>query len=515
MGNGGIKSIIVAALLVVLSFIIGVQASDGAVNAMAIIAVIVGLFIMLYLGKNAWWMIFLAPPLISAVPIGALHRFPIPLMAGAGVLLYWLVMRAIGQVHFTWRSLWSFDAMMLIISIYTCISFYRNPAIMAFLEVDYDTIGGQEYFFWLLAVFYFIAVSSIPIRYEQMIKVYKYAFFLTLGVSVWGILRGGGSAAASDTDLMENAQTTRFTMFTGLGVILFHYLYLRYPLRNILISPFKIITMLLCVGSVLISGWRGSLISFSLTTAFVSILKKEFTYLILMGAAVYGSLLFLSSQKALNGLPFGVQRTLAAIPGVHVSRAVERDAHGSSEWRIVMWRWALDPRTKMIKDYVWGDGFGQSREELSRRTTAIMRRTLMVGDQVDFASRGVWHSGWITTMHRLGIIGLVIIVITQFLSVYLTIRMVSGYWKQKDGIFVIYVFISIPSSCIMYHLGTGGPGMFYATLAHYAQLKLVYCLARDKGLIPPLFFAKRYVPMAIQAIEEAPGSSLSGLQPAH
>lgn len=515
MGNGGIKSIIIAALLVVLSFIIGVQASDGAVNAMAIVAVIVGLFIMLYLGKNAWWMIFLAPPLLSAVPIGALQRFPLGLMAGSGVLLYWLVMRAIGQVHFTWRSLWSFDAMMLIIGIYTCISFYRNPAIMAFLEVDYDTVGGQEYFYWFFAVLFFIALSSIPIRYEELIKVYKYVFFLTLGVSVWGILRGSGSAAASDTDLMENAQTTRFTMFTGLGVTLFYYLYLRYPLRNILISPLKIVTMLLCVGSVLISGWRGTLISFSFTAAFVSLLKKEFTYLVIMGAAVYGSLLFLSSQKALDELPFGVQRTLAAVPGVRVSRAVERDAHGSSEWRIVMWRWALDPRTKLIKDYVWGDGFGHSREELGRRQTALMRRTLIVGNQVDFASRGVWHSGWITTMHRLGIIGLVLVVMMQLLSVYLTIRMVSGYWKQKDGIFVIYIFISIPTSCIMYHLSTGSPGMFYYTLAHYAQLKLVYCLARDKGLIPPLFFAKRYVPMAIQAIEEAPGSSLSGLQTAH
>ena len=515
MGNGGIKSIIVAALLVVLSFIIGVQASEGAVDAMAIIAVIVGLFIMLYLGKNAWWMIFLAPPLLSAVPIGALQRFPLGLMAGSGVLLYWLVMRAIGQVHFTWRSLWSFDAMMLIIGIYTCISFYRHPAVMDFLQVDYDTIGGQEYFYWFFAVLFFIALSSIPIRYEELTKVYKYSFFLTLGVTIWGVFRGAGTAAASDTDIMENAQTSRFTLFSGLGTYMFYYLYLRYPLRKILISPLKLITMLLCVGSVLISGWRGTLIAFSFTTAFVSILKKEFTYLVIMGAAVYGSLLFLSSQKALDELPYGMQRTLAAIPGVHVSQAAERNAHGSSEWRIVMWKWALDSRTKLIKDYVWGDGFGRSREELGRRQTALMRRTLIVGNQVDFASQGVWHSGWITTMHRLGIIGLIIIVMTQLLAVYLTIRMVSGYWKQKDGIFVIYVFITIPSSCIMYHLGTGGPGMFYATLAHYTQLKLAYCLARDKGLIPPLFFAKRYVPMAIQAIEEDKSMPTSRLQPAH
>lgn len=504
MENGGVKNIVLIALVVVLSFFIGSLSADGVKEALLPSVAVAGAFVMLYLGKNSKYLIFYLPLVIGFVLLGNLGMFIAPAVLG-----YWIVMRLMGYVRFEWIGHALMDGMVLLIFLYMCFAFYRNPVAINALGIDSDLMGGIDYVACLTGVLSYVAVSVIPFTALELCKTIRNVVLLNVVTAFIGTflnLRvGGGSGEEMMSEVGEAAKTTRFDQFSYLGRAVFFLLYAYYPLGRLLSSPWRLGLLLLCAAAVLIAGWRSTLIEFVLSFFVLAFLKRELTFILCMGAFCYAGLLVLSSEHALEDLPFGVQRSLCAIPGVHVSQEVEGDAEGSSDWRKEMWGWALDSRTHYIKDYVWGDGPGISKQAHRRNRTAIMRGEAKFGDNRAFAQFGVWHSGWITLIHRYGIVGLLLVGSIQLLQVIYSLLSSLRYRSTRYFPYLSVFACSVLPSVVLYHLGTGGPSAFFGSLGGLAVFKQLYVRARELGRDDSFFRSEPYTPLMIQDIREKEG----------
>lgn len=504
MENGNVKNIVLIAVVVIFSFFVGSLSVDGLKTALMPIAVIGGAFFMLYLGKNSKFLIFYFPLFANYLPFN-MGPLGWTCPVAAGVFIYWIFLRFLGHVRMEWVGHPACDTIIGIFFVYMCICFYRNPVAIKALGLDLDMMGGLDYVGWLLGTIAYVGISLIPFDWEELCKIVKRTIYILLALSCYGILlkltgKGGGTAGG-ESGLGEEAQNSRFTLFSGLGSALFSLIYMVNPLRKLLTSPGKIIVMLLCLLAVFLSGWRGTIIGFACIVFFLAFLKRELSFILFIGGLIYGGLLFLSSEHALENLPFGIQRSLCAIPGVHVSKRVEADATGSSDWRKEMWVWALDPRTHYIKDYVWGDGPGISESKNKRFRTAVLRRKASGGDNRHFAATGVWHSGWISFMHRYGIIGLVLSAI--YFTIYFLIAFLLCLKYRSTQYFpymVIYCSGALPG-VILYYLSAGSPIQVFTGFPIFAIFKQLYIRAREIGRDDSFFRSEPYTPLMIQDIQ--------------
>ena len=91
----------------------------------------------------------------------------------------------------------------------------------------------------------------------------------------------------------------------------------------------------------------------------ISLIYRRWFFCLLAPVLGVLLLLLLSSAGMLHSLPFGIQRTLSAVPFLDVSAQAKANAEDSINWRFEMWSWALDDREHFIQDKIFGDGFSR------------------------------------------------------------------------------------------------------------------------------------------------------------
>ena len=506
MPNAIVKNVLICIILVILCVVVGAEAAEDRKTALGIIIALVGIVFMVWIGPRCWVILYLGPPLLTLMPMpGKLAELPVSFLVGSLVLGYWIVMRVMGYVRFQWRSLWGMDFLVLIVALYMVYSFYLHPVSMAMFGWETDYVGGKEYGWCLAATLYYIAISSIPCTYQQLSGALKWGIRLSLGVCLLAIampllgIRGGVSVM----ELGDAAMNTRFSMFVKISTYGIFFLYGCNPMIRVLMSVRLLGGCLLCIVGILLSGWREIFMSCSFVIAALAFVKRELWCIALMGLLAYGGLLYLSAEGLVEKFPMGVQRCLSVAPGIEISRDVREDTEHSSEWRVEMWRWALDSRTGYIEDYVWGDGFGQSVDYVRRETTSMMRGTTRHGDQDFFARTGTWHSGVITSIHRLGYVGLAIITMVYLYGTGMMFRVcmaLKGTPMYFPAIFFLLPYAGQPS---LFFISAGTIPKFFATYTYLALIKLFYCVGREQGFIVPLAMQRHYVPLLIREQEEA------------
>lgn len=509
MGNNAVKTIVLVMVLVVLSIVVGAQVSDGmkaSFGAFATIGAIAVMFVMLLLGVNSWRLIFFAPPLLAFFAYLLPGGFPLDQIAIIALGVYWVLMSLMGYVRFRVRFLPFMDVFVLALTLYMAVSFYKHPVSINALGMDGDMVGGKDYFTAVCAVLAYVVLSVLPWQLESLLKCLKWAFYFGLVMALIASLRGMMSpqtlsVGGDEVGASEVLEKGRFAFFVVPGMMTLVYVYFRYPLGEILLSRWKMLAFTLGALSLIMSGWRTRLVYMLVNLSFVAVVKREMTVLIVCGLFAYVGLFCLGSAGAFEDAPYGLQRVLSAVPGVAVSKAASMDTSGSSEIRIKMWRRALDPSTGLIRDYIWGDGFQSSKSAIDRDNTARMRGKF-IDQQYYMEQQGSWHNGWITYLHRLGLVGLVLIQTFMLVCVGALLRLGRALRHVPDGAFgfmAAYGFlpISLTSAFLVFTLTS-----YFAVFTSVALLKVLYCLMLERGYLTPMLSRQQYVPMTIREMQQ-------------
>lgn len=497
MNATAIRNVIVAIVLVLFCILIGSYAAEDKNVSVFMVVGIVGFIFMVVLGRRSWVLLYLLPPVVGFLPLGVLQKLPAGFLVAGVVLAYWALMWIMGYVQFKWRALPALDVIVLAVFLYYLLTFYWHPVSINELGIEAEYVGGKEYVWCLLAVVYYVTLSCIPCSYDALYSVLRKTMYLVLGVTVF-VAISGLFGMVSEGSLGEEAGNSRFSLFSELGVVVFLIAFSKKSFHEIMASPKYIAIMLFCCAAVVISGWREKLVSFGAIGLALCYIKREMAYIIFFGIAAYGSLLYLSEEKVVEEqFPFGMQRTLSIFPGVQIKDEVRRETENSSEWRKVMWRWALDPRTGYIKDYVWGDGFGQAVNDLNRYHVSLMRGSTIFGDQEDFAYTGTWHNGPILAVHRTGIVGLALITITFLYGAFLIVRVCRAYRGTPMFTVAVLFTCQLYGDIAHFYISAGQIYRYFDDFVYLTLAKVLYCIGREEGIIVPVFSKGRYNPMLI------------------
>lgn len=485
MGTGIIKNIIIGIILMVLAFVVGSMAADGARDSLLILGGIVGAFVLLYLGKNCWWLIYVLPPVLSLIDLGIFSSFPAAYMICAVVLVYWIVLRMMGYVRIVWHGVIWMDFLTLVLIAYYAHSYYLHPVeLMIFSDADTEFVGGKEYIFCAAAAICYLSLSIVPCTMERLNKVLRWAFLgqVAMVILLFIVNRGG--------------------MFR-VGNLIYVAMACKYPLMGLVVAPWKLLLLLFGL-SLTLYGRREVFIIASFTYVGISLAKRQFILLLIAAGLTIGTLTYLSSENLLLLLPNRIQRTLYILPWLKIKKEIALEAQHSNDWRVEMWKWAMDPRTRYIRDYVWGDGFGVSMKLLRLTTISLNRGTVSAADQQRFAETGVWHSGVFTAIHRVGFVGLGLMMIWHIAALFLIARICAALDKRNQSFYLMYQVMPFWGYAFCYYISAGTIVYFFSQFHMLAIAKVAYSEAIRTGVLPRLFTRQQYIPLAIREIEAPP-----------
>lgn len=490
------------AFIVILSLILGTNSASDRTTSFVIIGAIVGLGLMLALGRRVWWLMILFPAIPIAVP--GLGFLPKVYMAVLIVLPFMLGMVALGKYRLSWHKLWVLDIPMLALLACIAQAFVRNPSGLAILGWEGEYVGGKEYVLFTLAALCYVTYSLIPTSLDELRKLMR-VYFVLITISVAYNFLTNGFDMGQDENLVdaEAIMGTRFTRYAGIGAFVATMLLCRYSLPSILCSLWKLPLFLCGVIGVLLSGYREQLLSLVIIVVALHVVRRQYVSLLAGAMAAVLALLALSESKILKeDMPFGVQRSLAILPFLDVSREAKESGEASADWRVVMWRWALDERESYIKDRVWGDGFRIKTSDIMRESMLINRGQSVYGDQEFFARTGTWHSGPIECMNRIGIVGLCVCTWLMMCMVYVVIRACRAVVGMREGFIFMYAVIPVIGSIGLWYLSAGTMVKLLAFIPIVGMAKLMYCLALREGVLEPVWHRSHYVPLMLRTEQE-------------
>jgi hypothetical protein len=346
---------------------------------------------------------------------------------------------------------------------YLATVYVRNPA--GFWAMQTSVVGGRPYFEIGLAFGAFIILSRVQIT-NFLAQIFP-VFFLIPAWLVGALdvisrlapqtamplaaLYSGFASSGGITGAFQQEQRLGETRMTGLlnaGYISALALCAKYnPITLISpLYPFRVALFCAAIGTIFLSGFRG-IILFAMAAFFLScILRGNFKDLWFAGATIMmGLLVLISLQGSLIQLPPTVQRTLSWLPG-NWDPQVVTDAEGSTQWRVEMWGWAWNDE-RILRDRTWGQGFGLSLDDMNLIASSLMAGqgggSLLGGsDREQFMLMGSFHSGPLSTIKYIGVVGLALYYPLMCYMAWFAWRLCKRARNTKA--FSVALFVGIP-----------------------------------------------------------------------
>jgi hypothetical protein len=217
-----------------------------------------------------------------------------------------------------------------------------------------DAWGAMRYFLVFGAIAGYFAFVSQPIAPHRA-KLMAALFFLSGATSVLPVLialAGPGlqsllvafaqtSIVATETNVFS-LDLQRFVGVTFLSQAICWFMMLRFGIRGILDwhRPWRFITFAVMLALGLLGGFRSYLILFGVVSLlqfyFEGLFRSRFFVWFSLAGVLGGTLLFSFADQ----LPSAMQRSLSFLP-VQIDPAIRRDAAGTLDWRVEMWRVVL------------------------------------------------------------------------------------------------------------------------------------------------------------------------------
>jgi hypothetical protein len=325
------------------------------------------------------------------------------------------------------RTLSTLDYLIYINLFYLATVYVRNPA--GFWAMQTSMVGGRPYFEIALAFGAFLILSRVQIS-DVLARILP-LFFVIPAWSVGildvisrlipqtayplAMLYSGIGGVSSITGAFQQEARLGETRMTGLqnaGSSSVLSLCAKYnPIT--MVSPFhpwRVLLMAVALGAIFLSGYRSTLlfavVAFLLGTILRGNIKDLWVASALAAVVLFG---LITLQGNAVQLPLTMQRALSWLPGDWNQEAVA-DAEHSSRWRFEMWQWAWND-DRILKDKVWGTGFGLSIDDMnliaSMLTSQVQGQNLLGGsDREQFMITGTFHSGPLSTIKYIGVVGL-------------------------------------------------------------------------------------------------------------
>ncbi len=309
---------------------------------------------------------------------------------------------------------------------YLATVYVRNPA--GFWAIQTSVVGGRPYFEIALAFGAYLVLSRVQIT-DFIAKIFPFFFVIPAwlvaaldiisrmlpqtSVPLGAIYSGVGSGGLPNAIQQEaRLGETRMTglQFAGLSSVLA--LCAKYNPITLLspFYPFRVALFGIAILAIFLSGFRSVLLFAMVAFLLSTLLRGNVKDLWVAGAGMLlGLVALISVQGSLVQLPMTVQRTLSWLPGDWNQQAVA-DAEGSTQWRVEMWGWAWND-DRILRDRTWGQGFGLSIDDMNLIASSLMAgqggETLLGGsDRENFMITGSFHSGPLSTIKYIGVVGL-------------------------------------------------------------------------------------------------------------
>jgi hypothetical protein len=306
--------------------------------------------------------------------------------------------------------------------------YVRNPA--GFWALQTEIVGGRPYFEIALAFGAFAILSRVHIT-DFIAKIFPLFFVIPtwcvgildvigrlvpqLAYPLSTIYSGVGSSGVTSVfQQEEKLGETRMTGLQNAGWSSVLALCAKYnPITLISpLYPLRVLFFVLALGAIFLSGYRSMILFAIVAYLLSSLLRGNLKDLWIAGAAMMIVLLLLISvQGSMIQLPKTAQRALSWLPGDWDQDAVA-DAEGSTQWRVEMWEWAWND-DRIIRDRTWGTGFGLSLDDMNLIAASLLAGQgggthLGGSDRENFMITGTFHSGPLSTIKYIGVVGLVL-----------------------------------------------------------------------------------------------------------
>ena len=442
------RPLIAAHLLVVpLALLVGYWIGHNSWKMLLqLVAVLLFGFIVLRLQKQVWLLIVFGWGLT-----GQLLVLPLPFAVRDLVIILafcaYVAYRVIS--HRNVRAGWSLLDILLAVHLgFVVFDYMLHP--VGFYALGSDVIGARPYLTITLAVVGYWVLVHLPDSVKQVSRIPYY--FLATEALLGGlsllmyvfpslvpyvyIFYNGIDPSAYVASFRNAQEYQRLKGFAPLGLSIILLLCSYYP-PTTLFNPRRgrFYAMVFSAFCTLASGFRSSLLWFVAALGMGGWLHRRWQELavgmvvcvVFLGALVAG-------QGRFYELPRTVQRTLCFLPG-QWEFEVTNEAEGSSEWRFQLWKDIIE--RGLIKDWWFGDGFGAKVADL-----AALGSSRSASASTDFVlETGGYHSGPLTTIRYVGIIGLLLLYmlsITGAIYAYKTVQRCRG-----TPLFPVAVFMAI------------------------------------------------------------------------
>jgi hypothetical protein len=490
MDSQKLKGILIIALAGFFAIYLGVAAATAQTEALAWVAGIAGLVFLLALGRHIWTLIPIFAVLGGNLPM--IPGYPSPWYAITPVVTVFLLARfMMRSKNFTYQFTW-IDVLMGLQILVLVQAYLRNPTGLAMFGST-GMIGGRPYMDYSVALFAYFVLATVktelPIIKRVILGMIVLSLcdqFLMAATSFSGGLSRAVGMIYTNVDYDANAgganyavdfATTRFTSFSGLGVVLSQILFsFNRPLECVLPwRPLRFLVFLFTGVVVLLSGFRSNLIK--MTCFFIGgtlVRRKPLDFVIAAAPAVIlVAILLMIGPKQ---MPMAVQRTLSFLP-IEVDPSIRASAQASADWRYEMWRLVLTT-DRYIQNKWLGDGFGFSAAEQEAQQQDSLGLRKYSGDSIDaFIAKGSYHGWHVEAIRFTGALGLVIGLFILFSLA--RIAWVTIKRHRNTDFFPYAVFLCIPFLIepffTLFVFGSY-KGSFITYIAMSGMLRVVYGL---------------------------------------
>lgn len=396
-------------LVVPLALLLGyIMADSGSAQQITYVFLILGLACLpLYL---KWHQVFVIGSVFLAMNAFFLPGQPrlwVPLACGSLLLsVLHRVMnpstRWIGDKGVSW-SLGILAAVVLITAVFT--------GGIGSRALGSDVWGGRRYLTVLGAVVVFFAISCRPVAQSLRSKVASlYVLTGASGVISNMVFLAGPAFSilylAFPQELasfqLTDAELVRYNGVTWLSLAFMHFLLLRYGLRGILKLEhgWRLVLFLGFLALSFFGGFRSTLIMIVLLLSAHFCFERMFTARYIIATILAVTFLGAFVVGFAERLPFSVQRVLTILP-LQLDPRVERDARGTLEWRLEMWRIVTPDVPKYL---LFGKGYSYSGTDVML-TQLGYQMGIVRASYEDTLISGHYHNGILTLIIPFGIWG--------------------------------------------------------------------------------------------------------------